>query len=102
MSKGLSEIQKTILGLLNGTEKGLVYRNAAGGLDTREIVEELLEREILNQNAPRKQLASTVIRACSSLVRRELIEGLYVPDANNPGRRTISWKAVCKKDPKPK
>ena len=95
MSRGLSEIQKTILGLLEGTEKGRVYKINREAI-TREIADELLERGLLNESAPRKQLSFTVIRACASLVRRGLVEGTYEPDCDNPGRTTVTWRASSK------
>jgi len=101
MSRGLGVLQKTILGILDGTEKALVYKNSGGGLITRELVEELIERELLNERAPRKQLASSVIRACGSLCQRGLLEGTYNTDADNPGRYTITWR-TAQQQPKPK
>jgi hypothetical protein len=47
MSKGLSKIQSTIVGFLDGSERGMVYGNAAGGLGTSEILEELNERGLV-------------------------------------------------------
>jgi hypothetical protein len=93
MTRGLSRAQVVILGLLNRTERPRLF-SSGGILDTSELLEELIARDLLREDSPRKQQMYTVVRACRSLVRRGLIEGQYVPDMNNPGRRTISWRAI--------
>ncbi len=98
MSKGLSKIQKTILGLLEGTEKGRIFACHGGSLLTSELVDELVDRGLLKEDAPRKQLMFTVVRACGSLVHRGLLEGIY--ESDEWGRHTISWEASKKKQKK--
>ncbi len=90
MSKGLGKIQRVIYDLLSGDRMGLVYKNTSG-LDTSELLNELLEAEFISNEMPRKQQMATVVRACGGLARRGLIGGEYVPDLNNVGRTTIRW-----------
>ncbi len=94
MSRGLSTIQKTILALLTGTEKGKVYGNCSGGLLTKELLDELMERGILDDRRPRKHLMFTVVRACRSLVNRKLLTGTHCHDDGSGPQLTISWKYV--------
>jgi hypothetical protein len=83
-----------IAGLLDGTLPGVVYGHTEEGCDTAELLEELIERELVNPLAPRKQQMFTVVRACRSLERRGLIEGESVVDADHPHCRTLHWTAV--------
>lgn len=87
-----SKIQKCIFSLLAGTERPLVYGNPRGGLVTNELFEELEARGLVK--AQRRKLAMfTVRRAALALYRRKLLSAEYRFDCNNPGRRTISFKA---------
>ena len=89
MSRGLSKIQRVVLGLLDGTERGMVYQSTTA-LDTGEMLDELVERGMV-KDGNRKLAMFTVRRACDSLLSRGLISGKNVFDSNNPGRRTICW-----------
>ena len=91
MSKGLGKIQRVILDLLSGDLAGQVYKTASSGLDTGELLDELIEAGFISGEMPRKQQMATVLRACAGLVTRELIVGKYVQDGNNVGRTTVSW-----------
>jgi len=93
MGRGLSQNQRTILSLLRGEEDGLVYEDLDRGCDTAELLEELEERRLVRDRAPRRQRMFTVVRACRSLEARGLVEGRYVTDAENPHCRTIRWLA---------
>lgn len=86
-------MQRAIVGLLDGTQRRQVYAGA-GPLQTSELLEELLACEAIADGKPWKQAMFTVRRACVSLVRRAMIEGEYIPDADNPGRETIQWAAI--------
>ena len=90
MSKGIGKIQRVIFDLLSGKRTGQVYRSASV-LDTRELLDELLEAGFVSDDMPRKQQMNTVLRACAGLSRRNLIVGKYVTDSNNAGRTTVSW-----------
>lgn len=94
MGKGLSPIQRAILGLLDGSDEGVVYEGLEKGCDTAELLEELLERDLVGASAPRKQQMFTVVRACRSLERRGLLDGEYVTDVEHPHCRTIRWRAI--------
>jgi hypothetical protein len=99
MSKGLSKLQTMIFGMLRGTEPRSVYRGG-GELTTAELLEELIAREMVNENAPRRQQMFTVRRACDSLLSRGLIEGTYTHAEPFMWARTISWKAAPQSKPK--
>jgi hypothetical protein len=90
MSRGLSKMQMTILGLLQGTERGLVF---SGGREwtTGELLAELTERGRIGESVRRKIALYTVRRACNSLQVRGLIDGEYTIDCDHPGANTISW-----------
>jgi hypothetical protein len=94
MGKGLSKQQTVILGLLRGTEKGLRY-TSGGELTTAELADELCEREMFSENAPRRQRLFTVRRACDSLLSRGMIEGSYTIAQPYTWARVISWKATA-------
>jgi hypothetical protein len=95
MSRGLGKLQRTILGLLRGTERGEVYRNS-GSLTTRELVEELRTREMLNDAKPEKQHLAAVRRACDGLARQGLLGGVYHRDDPFVGAYMITWTATAK------
>ncbi len=86
-------MQRTIVGLFEGSVHARVFANVTAGMDTSEILEELIAHDALDDARPRKQLMATVVRACTSLIGRGLVEGHYVADANNPGRQTLTWRA---------
>lgn len=90
MSRGLSKIQTTILGLLRGTDRPLVY-SGGGKLTTGELLAELAERRLIDDSVRRKIALYTVRRACNSLSLRGLIDGHYMVDCDHPGATTISW-----------
>jgi len=94
MSRGISKSQQIIFGLLNGLEDGRVYDDLDHGCDTAELLEELLVRGLVNEDAPRKQQMFTVVRACRSLERRGLLEGEMVTDADHPHCKTLHWTAA--------
>ena len=100
MSKGLGKIQRVVCDLLSGDRAGQVYKTASSGLDTRELLDELLEAGFISAEMPRKQQMATVLRACGGLARRELIRGKYVSDLNNTGRTTVQW--TIKRGDRPK
>lgn len=54
MSKGLSKIQKSIIGLLCGTARRRCFAGSGGALITSELDEELTEHGLLSDHAPRK------------------------------------------------
>lgn len=91
MSKGLSKIQQTIMNILTGKERGLVYSNAAGTLTTGELLAELDEREMVNRKVSRKIQLFTVRRACDSLQIRGLLKSKYESDWDANGAKTVSW-----------
>jgi hypothetical protein len=94
MGRGLSTSQRVILALLRGDEEGVVYVGLDRGCDTAELVEELGERGLVHERAPRKQQMFTVVRACRSLERRGLVSGEYVTDVEHPQCRTLHWSAT--------
>jgi len=93
MSRGLSQQQRVILGILRGSEPTQVYASGRGGLITSELTLELEERELLPPGAPWRQQLFTVRRACHALLRRGLLTGSYDVD-DKSGARTITWKAA--------
>lgn len=92
MSKGLSKMQRRIHGLLSGTESPVFY-SSSNKLTTAEILDELIEYGMLDGSRPRKQLMATVLRACDSLCRRELVEGVYGRDVERGPAITVTWSA---------
>jgi hypothetical protein len=98
MSRGLSRMQKTILGLLDGSLQGRVFRSG-GDLGTAELRAELLEAGILATEDQRQGMY-TVWRACASLARRGLLQGERTIDCDYPWARTISWRAVAPRKPR--
>lgn len=87
----LSGMQRTILDVLEGRERGRLF-GSARALDTDELLEELGARGLVK--ADRRKLAMfTVRRAAMALYRRGLIAAKYVPCCEHPGRRTINWTA---------
>lgn len=92
MSKGLSKMQRQILGLLDGTEKPCFY-SCGGTLTTSELRDELVECRMLDESRPRKQLMAMVLRACRSLLDRDLVEGVYDRNWDHGPSTTISWTA---------
>lgn len=91
MSKGISKIQKCILDVL-GNKSLQVFAAGSGELTTSELREELLAHELLRDGGNRKSQMASVIRACGSLQRRNLVGGVYRWDDDNPGRYTVVWK----------
>ena len=92
MSRGISKIQRAIVGLLDGSVRHQVYRGSGGPLATRELWEELISLGLMRSDTPRKHAMFTVRRACRSLLDRGILQGRYVWDCDNPGRQTASWK----------
>lgn len=95
MSKGLSKLQRHVVGLLDGSIKHTIYSGGKGSeLTTRELLEELVEAGLLPEGRDRKQAMFTVRRACMSLLRRDLLTGRYAWDCDNVGRRIATWKTA--------
>jgi hypothetical protein len=95
MSKGLGKLQKTILGLLDGSLPLQCYRSS-GALTTRELFDELAERGTTSLDTPRKTAMSATRRACLSLLDRGHIEGEYTIDFDYPGARIASWRLATR------
>jgi hypothetical protein len=91
MSKGIGKLQKTILGLLDGSLQLQCY-HSSGALTTRELFDELVERGTISLDAPRKTAMSAIRRACLSLLDRGHIEGEYEIDNDYPWARIASWR----------
>jgi hypothetical protein len=100
MCRGLSRMQKTILGLLDGSLPGQVFRSG-GALSTAELRAELLEAGILATEDQRQGMY-TVWRACASLARRGLVQGERTTDCDCPWVKTISWRAAGSAAPPPR
>ncbi len=90
MSRGLSKLQRAIVGLLDGTIKLRIF-SGSGALTTSELLEELRERGLVREDIPRKTAMFTVRRACLSLLERDILEGEYVIDVDHPWARVASW-----------
>lgn len=99
MSRGLGTIQRTILALLDGSEKHLVYSSHGSPMDTRELLDELVERGLIDSDRPHKQNMYTVVRACRSMMGRGLVIGERAINCDFPWTRTIAWSAVSDSDP---
>lgn len=93
MSKGLSKLQKAIVGLLDGSIKSRLYRGG-GALDTREILEALMDSGEMSSDTNHKSAMFTVRRACLSLLNRGIIKGEYVIDCDYPWAKTASWTFI--------
>jgi hypothetical protein len=91
MSRGISKLQRTIIGLLDGSLNSRVYR-AGGVFITRELLEELREAGVMSEEQSRKSAMDTVLRACHSLVRRGLLVGERTIDTDDCRLTTISWQ----------
>jgi len=87
MSHGPGRLQRAILAILGGDTR--VYRG--GPLDTSELLKELEERGEIDPERPRKERMGKVVRAAAGLIGRG-VAGTYTSDANNPGRRTVTWE----------
>lgn len=85
----LSKIQRVILGLLTGSERGLVFRTG-GSLTTGELLEELQARGLMTPQW-RKIGMFTVRRAALALYHRGLISAHYVSDCDHPRNQTVSF-----------
>jgi hypothetical protein len=96
MSKGLSKLQRTIVGLLDGSLKRQFYRG--GALITSELLAELVDREAVREDMPRNMAMFTVRRACMSLVERGILEGEYSIHADYPWAKVITWRLVSDQD----
>jgi hypothetical protein len=83
-------MQTTILGLLRGTERRRCYSGSGGALLTRELLDELEERELID-SGNRKTALFSVRRACRSLAARGFIDGKYEVDDDNPDVSSIAW-----------
>jgi hypothetical protein len=93
MSRGLSNMQRHILAVLRGDERGYVFANAAGGLHTSELYEELTGGGMF-EDTPRRQAVFAIRRACRSLLERGLLERRYSVKDEPPFPREIAWSAV--------
>lgn len=99
MSKGLGRIQRTIVGLLDGSLKRKLFCGG-GRLTTSELLAELQERGVIRDDVPRKVALFTVRRACHALVQPELLEGEYEIDVDFPWAETIRWRLKQRKEPR--
>ena len=99
MSKGLSKLQRAIVGLLDGTLEHKVY-TSGGALATNELLEELQARGLVKEDIPRKIAMFTVRRACHSLLNRGILEGEYCIDCNYPWAEVATWRLIKQKKPK--
>ena len=95
MSRGPGRLQRSILGLLDGSAKAHYFANPHGGLTTAELLEELGHAGVTDDARPRKELMAKVLRACASLQDRGLLSGEYVADDVNAGRETVCWKSTA-------
>jgi hypothetical protein len=93
VSRGLSKIQRHIVGILSGTTRPLVFRSG-GTLTTGELLDELREAGLVREDGPRGVGTFTVRRACLSLHRRGLIRGVYTRLCDLPLSLTIAWRAA--------
>jgi hypothetical protein len=98
MSKGISKLQKQILGLLDGSIRHQVF-NEGDALTTAELLEELQTSGTLNEEQNHKYAMFTIRRACRSLVARGILQGDCEPDFDNVGRRAATWSSVSKAKP---
>ena len=98
MSKGLSKLQKTILGLLDNSLPGSCYR-WSGTLTTRELLHELIIRGMISRDSPKKSAMATIRRACMSLLERGHIEGEYDIDSDYPWATIVSWRLATRNKP---
>lgn len=89
MSKGLSKLQRQIVGLLDGSIKRQVY--SSGPLTTAELLEELIASGVMADDRDRKLAMFTIRRACHSLLNRGIIAGEYIHDCDNAGRIAAKW-----------
>lgn len=96
MSKGLSKLQRTIVGLLDGTVPRAVY--SPGALTTTELLEELECRGLVRPDTARKIAMFTVRRACSSLAERGILAGEYVVHDPYPWADVLSWRSAKTRD----
>jgi len=98
MSRGLSKLQRAIVGLLVGTLERQVF-SSGGGLTTSELLEELQARGLVKEGISRKIAMFTVRRACHSLLDRGIVEGEYVIDCNHPWAQVACWRLSKQKKP---
>ncbi|MGA2797774.1 MAG: hypothetical protein ABSE63_09360 [Thermoguttaceae bacterium] len=96
MSKGLSKLQKDIVGLLDGSLKRMVY-SPGDSLTTRELLEELIEHDEMSSDTNHKVAMFTVRRACLSLLSRDIIKGEYGIDCDYPWAKIASWTIIEKR-----
>jgi hypothetical protein len=97
MSKGLSTLQRRILGLLDGSIPHKVF--TPGTLTTAQLRAELIQADLMSSDQERKLAMFTIRRACRSLVHRAYITCTYEIDNDNPGRRVATWTSVIKRRP---
>jgi hypothetical protein len=93
MSKGLSKLQKAIVGMLDGSIKHDVY-SSGNTLTTRELLEELIAHDEMPSDANHKSAMFTVRRACLSLLNRDILQGEYMIDCDYPWAITASWTLI--------
>jgi hypothetical protein len=93
MGKGLSKIQTTIVGLLDGSIKSQVYRNS-GAFTTRELLEELIACGVMSDDTPHKFAMFTVRRACLALINRDILKGVYEIDCDYPWAQIATWSIL--------
>jgi hypothetical protein len=97
MSKGLGRLQRSIVGLLEGTLSRRVFAGS-GPLTTDELLAELEERGLVRAETSRKVRLFTVRRACISLLDRGVLEGEYILHPEYPWARVLSWSVAKRKD----
>jgi hypothetical protein len=90
MSRGLSKLQRAIIGLLDGTVPRAVY--GRGALTTSELLEELVCRGLVPPERPRKIAMYTIRRACISLLDRGIVTGEYVVHDPCAWTDVLSWR----------
>jgi len=88
MSKGISKLQRHILGLLDGTIPGQCYQGSGGALITTEVADEL-EAAGLITTENRKAAMFTAWRSCRGLFNRDLIKAEYT--VTEAGDKVVSW-----------
>ncbi|MGF1633506.1 MAG: hypothetical protein ACFCVE_06610 [Phycisphaerae bacterium] len=90
MPRGLSERQRTIIALFDGSRRRLVY--GEGPLTTSELMEELVEAGDLPKGIRRDIARFTIRRACRSLERRGHLASKPVI-VDDTGGTAIEWRA---------
>jgi hypothetical protein len=94
MSKGLGKLQRTIVGLLDGTIPHEVYR--PGSLTTSELLDELERRGLVRQGTPRKIAMHAVRRTCIALSDRGILDGEYIVHDPCHWAKVLCWNIVAR------